>query len=65
MSADMQDRIVSWCPTPSSPRFVPPAGAVDAPVCIEAVQSAVDGLDHQPRLCGGRRLVDLDPRCPQ
>ena len=30
MSADMQDRIVSWCPTPSSPRFMPPAGAVDA-----------------------------------
>lgn len=30
MSAETQDRIVSWHADPSKPRFVPPAGAVDA-----------------------------------
>lgn len=30
MTADTQDRIVSWVADPSKPRFVPPAGAVDA-----------------------------------
>jgi len=30
MSADAEGRIRSWTETPSSPRFVPPAGAIDA-----------------------------------
>lgn len=30
MSAETQDRIISWHANPSKPRFVPPAGAVDA-----------------------------------
>jgi 2-pyrone-4,6-dicarboxylate lactonase len=30
MSADPQNRIISWHDNPSAPRFVPPAGAVDA-----------------------------------
>ncbi|MGE0775927.1 MAG: amidohydrolase family protein [Sphingomonadaceae bacterium] len=30
MNAETQDRIISWHADPSKPRFVPPAGAVDA-----------------------------------
>src|SRR5690606_29051022 len=30
MEPSMTDRIVSWHPNPSKPRFVPPSGAVDA-----------------------------------